>query len=365
MNATVQVPKESPRDPEDRLNLLLDWEGVGLRPKRALSLELSLAVHAVGVAFLLLMPQSWYAPPPPRRNNIRIVAPLYMPKIQTELTQTAPNQRTPSKSFELENLIPRPKLQLPKMAPASPGGPSSPRPGIPEPPKIEVAEARPSPMVPLPAPGMPVPPPKEPDPAATQSHSSQVAAPQPPAEQKPKLAFENPYNQPTGMPGGVGRVAIPNTSVQEAVRRAASAARRPSGGLVVGDALDSAGGIGEALHLPPSPGKSSLELLSDPQGVDFQPYLIKILASVRRNWFSVMPESAKMGRRGKVAIQFAIDRSGRVPKLVIATPSGADALDRAAVAGISASNPFPPLPSAFRGDQIRLQFTFSYNVSTR
>jgi outer membrane biosynthesis protein TonB len=47
---------------------------------------------------------------------------------------------------------------------------------------------------------------------------------------------------------------------------------------------------------------------------------------------------------------------------VIASPSGITAFDRAAVAGISASNPFPPLPAAYQGDQIRLQMAFSYNL---
>jgi TonB family protein len=97
-------------------------------------------------------------------------------------------------------------------------------------------------------------------------------------------------------------------------------------------------------------------------GVDFWPYLIKVLSSVRRNWFAVIPESANLGRTGRVVIQFAINRDGSVPKLVIAGPSGADALDRAAVAGISASNPFPPLPNEFKGSQVRLQFVFKYNV---
>jgi TonB family protein len=125
-----------------------------------------------------------------------------------------------------------------------------------------------------------------------------------------------------------------------------------------------AGGIGEALNLPPSPGRqgSALELLSDPMGVDFRPYLIQILATVRRNWYAVMPEVARLGRQGKVVIQFAINRDGSVPKLVIVSPSGTEALDRAAVAGISASNPFPPLPAEYRGLQIRLQFTFLYNM---
>ena len=35
---------------------------------------------------------------------------------------------------------------------------------------------------------------------------------------------------------------------------------------------------------------------------------------------------------------------------------------RAAVAGISASNPFPPLPGDFKGNQVRLQFNFAYNL---
>jgi TonB family protein len=127
------------------------------------------------------------------------------------------------------------------------------------------------------------------------------------------------------------------------------------------------GGIGEALNQPPTPGKlgSNLELLSDPMGVDFRPYLLQILATVRRNWFSVMPESAKLGRRGNVAVQFAIAKNGEVTKVVFATNSGADALDRAAVASISMSNPFPPLPTEFRGNVVRLQFTFQYNAPAR
>ncbi|MGI2907221.1 TonB family protein [Tolypothrix sp. VBCCA 56010] len=102
--------------------------------------------------------------------------------------------------------------------------------------------------------------------------------------------------------------------------------------------------------------------MSDPQGVDFRPYMIRVLAIVKRNWFAVIPESARFGRRGKTIIQFAISKDGKVPKLVITGPSGTEALDRAAVAGISASNPFPPLPSEFKGDVIRLQFGFSYNM---
>ncbi|HEV3331830.1 MAG TPA: TonB family protein, partial [Bryobacteraceae bacterium] len=121
------------------------------------------------------------------------------------------------------------------------------------------------------------------------------------------------------------------------------------------------------INMPPSPGVqgSNLELLSDPQGVDFRPYLMQVLAAVRRNWLAVLPESAKLGRRGRVSLQFAIARVGSVAKLVIVNYSGTDALDRAAVAGISASDPFPPLPSEYKGERVVLQFNFAYNMPRR
>ncbi len=145
-----------------------------------------------------------------------------------------------------------------------------------------------------------------------------------------------------------------------------SIARAGAGGKgqIVGDPGEPDGGLAPGLAQQATPGRnaSTLELLSDSQGMDFRPYLVQVLAAVKRNWQSVMPESARLGRRGRVAVQFIIDKTGRVPKLVIAVPSGAEALDRAAVAGISASNPFPPLPNEFRGNEIRLQLVFSYNM---
>jgi TonB family protein len=137
---------------------------------------------------------------------------------------------------------------------------------------------------------------------------------------------------------------------------------KESGGgrQAVGDGV----GAGAASLVSPSAGNigSGLELLSDPKGVDFRPYLTQILNSVRRNWYAVIPESARLGlERGRTAIQFIIVRNGDVPKLVIASSSQSHPLDRAAVAGISASLPFPPLPSEFSGSEVRLQFVFLYN----
>ena len=97
-----------------------------------------------------------------------------------------------------------------------------------------------------------------------------------------------------------------------------------------------------------------------PKNIDFKPYLLQVLAVVKRHWLSVIPDSARHGRRGVVVLKFAIDRRGSVPQLEFTNLHGTD-FDRAAIAGISASVPFPPFPAGFNGDQIRLQMAFAYN----
>jgi hypothetical protein len=67
---------------------------------------------------------------------------------------------------------------------------------------------------------------------------------------------------------------------------------------------------------PAGPDALDIILLSDPQGVDFQPYLTQTVASVRRNWLAAIPVT-ELRRDRRVEIQFAINKSGLVPKLVI------------------------------------------------
>jgi len=325
----------------------------------------SLAVHALLLLAAFLVP--WGAP------EIHARAPLIRPSepitlvAPPRLTQTAPSRSEPAKQLTLEGLLSRPELpQTPKVpsmtAPAAPRRfelpsrptPEPPRPAI-EAPRIAVGPHEQGELVArnLPPVGVPniAPPP---------------VPPQIQAEEKPRLAFQKPGAElGTRSPSGAAQARIPlpsRNSIEEMVR---SPSRGGGGGLTVGDIGEGVGGLGDAINNPAAPLRngSSLELLSDPQGVDFKPYLIRILSTVRRNWMAVIPESARLGRRGKVQIQFAIDRGGSVPKLVIAWPSGTEALDRAAVAGVSASNPFPPLPEEFKGQQIRLQFTFLYNMA--
>ena len=102
------------------------------------------------------------------------------------------------------------------------------------------------------------------------------------------------------------------------------------------------------------------EILSDRQGVDFDPYLKSILENIRQNWYLLIPESSQM-KKGKLAIEFAITKNGKLADMRLIATSGNIALDRAAWGSITTSNPFPPLPTEFNGSYLALRMRFYYN----
>jgi TonB family protein len=102
------------------------------------------------------------------------------------------------------------------------------------------------------------------------------------------------------------------------------------------------------------------EILSDTMGVDFGPYLQRVLHDVKQNWYNAIPESAEM-KHGNLIIEFAITKDGKVAGMKLISSSGDSPLDRAAWAGIVGSDPFPPLPSEFGGQYLALRFRFFYN----
>ncbi len=139
-------------------------------------------------------------------------------------------------------------------------------------------------------------------------------------------------------------------------------------------ALQSRSGAGGEFGgpIPPAPSGGggtgylggNIQMLTPDEGVDFTNYLARVLASVKRNWYAVIPESARMGEKGRVVLQFHIMRDGTVPfpEPALRETSGKEPLDRAAVSSIRASNPFEPLPPAFSGPYIELRFIFLYNL---
>ncbi len=151
----------------------------------------------------------------------------------------------------------------------------------------------------------------------------------------------------------------PGDAIREAERNARISTPRAIGGG--GQLPGGAGGGGGSGRGTAGAG---LEMLTDTEGVDFNDYLRRVYLTVKQNWFSVMPASVQLGDQGVVSLQFKIMRDGSVPPGDPAQvfSSGKEPLDRAAFSSIRASNPFQPLPSAFKGPYIELRFTYYYNL---
>ncbi len=339
---------------------LLDWREPETRRRHRIAALGAVAWHVALVLFV------WNAPSGAGHSDerwrieraLRNATPLVEPRLdekEFKLTQKAPQVNQPAEQVDLASLLPKPQLHIPAMRPA----PGSAPPGAPVPPPSAqtTAQTMEAPHIDI-APANNL--------AALNIPPLPPAQAPPPPPQKNKSPFE-PVGGPERSPKGQGlgpRIEVPKGGVDEAVRALIRSGAGGSG-TVVGDRGQGAGGVLDSLLQRGAPGaqrQSALELMSDPQGIDFKPYLIQVLASVRRSWFSVMPESIRFGRSGRVVIQFAVDRNGQVTKLVISEESGANALDRAAVAGVSGAVPFPPLPAGFKGQEARLQLVFNYNM---
>lgn len=183
--------------------------------------------------------------------------------------------------------------------------------------------------------------------------------PPPPAKEEPKERAQLRLRDVPQTGSSNSRIELPLSTPGDAIRQSLEAAAR---GRAAGPAEGPGDSASQFRNLNPNFSTEAPTILSDTRGVDFGPYLARVVWAVRRNWYSMIPVSARLGQKGRVAIVFEIRRDGSVPELRLVASSGADPLDRAALGAIRASNPFPPLPEEFTGPNLVLQFIFLYNM---
>lgn len=321
-------------------NLLIDPTEKRDPRKDAISRALSVLVHIGLIVFIIFLPQ---------------IFPTHVPTKQE--IELARNQLT------WTNLAPyRPE--------PPPGPPPGPKPNVAITKKTlnNVAPPRPeSHAVEVPTPA-PQPTPSADLPAAP---TPRVPVNPTPPEPRPQPSTLQPIQPPQPQPGHLN-LNIPNASPGRAIQDQMSDAinhapagggsyeterpvpRGPGGG---GGGGGGRGGGGATLG-------NGVSILTDTQGVNFDSYLQRLVASVRRNWEAVIPESARMGDKGMVVITFHINRDGSVPMPDpnLERTSGKQPLDIAAMSAIRASSPFEPLPGQFSGPYIELRFIFLYNL---
>ena len=327
-------------DPEPQLNLLLELEDDAARARRRESVLLSVSAHLVALVVLLVSPLLSESV----RETLRIEEDNPRPREQLTYLALPPDDlvvQTKPKTNVLSDKDRRaqPDLKLPPLPRLAP--PAEPTPPAEKKGEEELlAKAQEPSRLP-------------PGNAGQRSPKSRAGQPTPPrlrledlSSQRPKLTLPT---QPS-----------PGHALEETVRKTA---RNRGGGPSLSD-LDNLGSARPPGGFKPrGPGAvGNARILTDTLGVDFDPYLRRVVMDIRQNWYAVMPEIARLGKRGQVTLIFEILRDGEVPKLYLVSTSGSEPLDRAALAGISASAPFPPLPAEFSGPFVRIRVTFLYNA---
>ena len=209
-------------------------------------------------------------------------------------------------------------------------------------------------------PGQQAPPQQTPPPAMAQNQPQENQQPNP--NPNPGLIAPNQNPQTAQLqtpPRGKPSFTTPATagSAIEQAARAAAANRGNYGGGESGDyGLNQGRGGAKALD--------QAEILTDTMGVDFGPYLARVVQVVRANWINILPPSVypPILKQGKLSIEFVILKDGKVSGMTLHTSSGDVALDRAAWGSITNSTPLPPLPKEFPGQILGLRFYYFYNL---
>lgn len=331
----IEPPQYLPADLVDadvfitgEVQLLPEPESAATSKKVLIVRIASVAFHVIAITFILLLPK------------------LFPPHVPTqEELELARNQTT--------LLLPTDALDLAKPEPPRPVVKSNPvhinpseirrvAPTI-VPPPVPQPEVKNLPSAPAPQ--------TNPDPPKQETLIAKNDAPKAP------LKLETPDQQPTPH-GLLLPKTSPGSSIRDSIRDAArSSTPTPIGGQTPLPSLPGGGG-GQGTA------GTGLEILSDTQGVDFNNYLHRVYITVRQNWIAVFPESARLGDRGIVSLEFRIMKDGTVTvgEPVLVRTSGKEPLDRAAISSVRASTPFEPLPSEFHGPYIALRFTYFYNL---
>jgi TonB family protein len=332
----------------DAPSLLVQLQDDLTRSRKRESLWLSVIVHLVIVILLVNAKrfEKWF---PERKMLVvspndwmrsREVTYLDLPPDAQKITKRPDTNRISDKNRIATSKTPQlDTKELKKLLDSSrPGAPTPDKPApAPQPPpemaKAEPPAAQPEPQLPKP-----------------QNEPQQPALANPAAR-----AQTQPAPKPTFNTGPLSA----GSAIAQAARAAAASRGGGYGGDVGGDY-----GLGQGRSGARAQG--NLDVLSDTMGVDFGPYLARVVRDVKANWYNLIPEAARppLMKKGKVAIEFAILKDGRVAGLQLTGSSGDVSLDRAAWGGITGSNPFPPLPSEFGGQYLALRFSFYYNLNT-
>ena len=208
---------------------------------------------------------------------------------------------------------------------------------------------------------------RSPAPTPAPPAPQQQAAPAPQPQQPPAPQQAQTPPPPTPLPQRAPQ--SPQTAMVDAPRPQPNFARSQSAGSAIQQAAQNAlrggGGGADYDHSSGSHGglNTGVDVLSDTEGVDFGPYLTKILREIKSTWLPLIPEEARppLNKQGETQIRFSILPNGKIGGMTLEGSTHDDALNRAAWGSITGVGVFPPLPAQFKGPNLELRIHYLVN----
>lgn len=108
-----------------------------------------------------------------------------------------------------------------------------------------------------------------------------------------------------------------------------------------------------------------VDVLSDTQGANLQPYLKGVLHQIYEQWTPLIPADAQppASRQGMTQIRLTIHRDGSIAAMRLDASTYDNALNHAAWAAIKGVGQLSPLPREFHGSNLELRIHFLVNQS--
>ena len=194
----------------------------------------------------------------------------------------------------------------------------------------------------------PAPEPSTPAPANATPPPPSPSAATPTPRSVPQVIAEAPTPQPNSRPNFNTNPGTAGENIQNALNKAAH----------------TRSGNGTQFSASPSnPLGGGIDILSDTQGVDFDPYLRRIIADIKRNWLPLIPEEARppISKQGETYIRFTINPDGNIAVMHLDGSTHDVAIDHSCWSAIVSEGQFPPLPSQFHGPNLELRIHFLVN----
>jgi TonB family protein len=113
----------------------------------------------------------------------------------------------------------------------------------------------------------------------------------------------------------------------------------------VADAARRANESGGTFGMPNGQGLDISGLHFDPQGADFSVWLSHFGDELRRNF--IAPQTLYLGFKGRVVVQFVVERGGEMSSMQVLESSRTTSIDRSVTNALSSSR-LMPLPNDYR-----------------